>query len=85
MTDEEIKQAYLDRYDAIVGPKNLTKEQEINLINYLIWVGRWRMVPCIEGHKHTDSATRYDETSPWVCLSCGKEFPRQELMGAVRQ
>jgi hypothetical protein len=79
MTEEEIKQSYMDKYYEIVSPKNLTREQEMKLIEKIIKHQRFLLkeynTPCIEGHKHSDSLTRYDNESPWVCVSCGKEFP----------
>ncbi len=76
---QEYKQSFMDKYNEIVGPKNLTREQEIKLLEKMIEHRRFLLMnmrnrPCIEGHEHSDSATRYDERSPWVCLSCGKEF-----------
>ncbi|CAB4168845.1 hypothetical protein UFOVP928_43 [uncultured Caudovirales phage] len=41
------------------------------------------MKPCIEGHKHTDSAWAKDSepTTHWFCSSCEQEFESfQELM-----
>ena len=33
-------------------------------------------LPCIPGHKHTDSAEARDSepNTPWTCLCCGQEF-----------
>ena len=77
---EQIKKSYLQRYEAIVRPKNLTPEQEERLINYLIRTAKERVMTCGEGHKHTDAMARQDESSPWICLSCGKEFADIEFV-----
>ena len=36
MNEEEIKQSFMDKYYEIVSPKNLTREQEIKLLEKMI-------------------------------------------------
>ena len=76
----QIKKSYVERYEAIVRPKNLTPKQEEKLINYLLYTAKERIMTCVEGHKHTDAMARQDENSPWICLSCGKEFADIEFV-----
>ena len=43
--------------------------------------------PCVEGHKHTDSAVASDSnpTTVWHCLSCEQEFANfQALLEASK-
>ena len=42
-------------------------------------------VPCVKGHKHTDSAAGYGYNSVWACLSCGKEFPSYEALAEASE